>query len=78
MKQRLPDANFGPVKRHELIKILKKYGFECPYSGGNHQYMIKNKIKLFIPNPHKGDISRAFLGKILQQAGLEREEWESL
>ena len=27
---------FGAIKRSELIRCLKKLGFEGPYAGGNH------------------------------------------
>ena len=69
---------FGPVKRRDLIRHLRQFGFEGPYSGGRHQFMVKEEIKLYIPNPHQGDISRGLLAKILRQAGIERDEWEKL
>ena len=69
---------FGPIKRSELIKCLKLLGFEGPYSGGKHQFMFKGSLRLTIPNPHQGDISKGLLTKILRQAGIEREEWERL
>jgi len=69
---------FGPIKRRKLVQNLRKLGFEGPYSGGNHQFMIKGDLKLAIPNPHKGDVSRALLNRILKQAGVTREEWERL
>ncbi len=46
-----------PIKRRRLIQNLRALGFDGPYSGGNHQYMVKGERKLFIPNPHSGDIS---------------------
>jgi predicted RNA binding protein YcfA (HicA-like mRNA interferase family) len=69
---------FAPVKRRKLVQNLRKLGFEGPYSGGNHQFMIKGELRLVIPNPHKGDINRALLSRILKQAGISREEWEQL
>jgi predicted RNA binding protein YcfA (HicA-like mRNA interferase family) len=69
---------FGPIKRRKLLQSLKKAGFTGPYSGGNHQYMVKGQLRLFIPNPHKGDISKALLRKILQQADIDRKDWEKL
>jgi len=32
---------FGPVKRQDLIRYLRELGFEGPYVGGRHQYMVK-------------------------------------
>jgi len=65
-----------PVDRRTLIRKLKNLGFDGPFSGGKHQYMIKEQRKLVIPNPHKGDIGGSLLVKILQQAGISQEEWE--
>ncbi len=47
---------FGAIKRQDLIRYLRSLGFEGPYEGGKHRYMIKGEIKLVIPNPHRGDI----------------------
>ena len=69
---------FGPIRRSKLIQNLRELDFDGPYSGGNHQYMVKGQLKLFIPNPHQGDISGALLAKLLRQAGIERSEWERL
>lgn len=69
---------FGPVSRKKLIKALKASGFEGPYSGGKHQFLIKGTLRLTIPNPHQQDIAIDLLGKILKQAQISREEWEKL
>ena len=69
---------WGPIKRKRLIKALRNADFEGPYSGGKHQYMVRGVVRLTIPNPHHGDISGAFLARILKQAGISREEWEQL
>ena len=69
---------FGPINRRRLIRCLKQLGFEGPYAGGNHKYLVKEQLRLVIPNPHQSDISRPLLSKILQQAGITRTEWEAL
>jgi predicted RNA binding protein YcfA (HicA-like mRNA interferase family) len=68
----------GPVKRKDLVRYLRLSGFEGPYSGGRHQFMVKGDITVRIPNPHHGDVGRELLGKILRQAGISRNEWEKL
>ena len=68
----------GPVKRRDLIRYLKILGFEGPYSGGKHQFMIKDNVTLRLPNPHKGDIGREFLIRILKQAKIDRTVWDRL
>ncbi len=69
---------FGPVKRRDLVGYLKRLGFEGPYSGGKHQFMIRGNLTLRIPNPHQGDISRDLLSRILKQADITKEQWEHL
>jgi predicted RNA binding protein YcfA (HicA-like mRNA interferase family) len=69
---------FEPIKRRELIRYLRKLGFEGPYSGKKHQFMLKDNLKLIVPNPHQGDIGKNLLAEILRQAGVSREEWEEL
>ena len=70
--------SFGPISRNDLMRFLREMGFEGPYTGGRHQYMVKGQIKLRIPNPHRRDISRDLLARILRQAEISREEWEAL
>jgi predicted RNA binding protein YcfA (HicA-like mRNA interferase family) len=69
---------FGPIKRKELIRLLRILGFEGPYSGGKHQFMIKGETTLRIPNPHTGDIGKELLARILKQGRIDRETWEKL
>ncbi len=69
---------FGPVSRRDLIRYLKKLGFEGPYKGKKHDFMVKGDLTPRIPNPHRGDISRDLLGRILEQAGVSKEEWRGL
>jgi predicted RNA binding protein YcfA (HicA-like mRNA interferase family) len=69
---------FGPIKRVDLIRALRKAGFQPPEAGGKHQAMRRGTLTLRIPNPHRGDITRELLSRILRQAGISREEWERL
>jgi predicted RNA binding protein YcfA (HicA-like mRNA interferase family) len=69
---------FGPIKRENLIRYLRQSGFDGPYAGGKHPIMIKGDITIRVPNPHKGDIGRDLLARILRQAGIDRDEWEKL
>jgi predicted RNA binding protein YcfA (HicA-like mRNA interferase family) len=64
-----------PVSRQELIRRLRRLGFESPFSGGRHSFMRRGPLKLRIPNPHEGDISPALLKELLRQAGITKDEW---
>ena len=68
----------APIKRKDLIYYLRQLGFEGLNPGGNHQYMQKGVLKVRIPNPHKSDISKDLLTRILKQANVERKIWEDL
>ena len=64
------------VKRANLIARLKQLGFEGPFSGGKHQFLIRGSERLILPNPHASEIGPSLLARILQQAGITREDWE--
>ena len=68
----------GPTTRTELIRCLRQLGFRGPYSGGKHQFMVKESLRVRIPNPHQGDIGQNFLRAILRQAGISVAAWENL
>jgi len=68
-------SKLGPVPHNELVKRLRISGFEGPFSGGKHLYMVKGNLRLTIPNPHKQKINVDLLMRILRQAGITREEW---
>ncbi len=72
----MPD--FGPIKRKDLVAYLRKSGFTGPFSGGKHQFMIKDNVTLRVPNPHRGDIGRDLLSRILKQADIKKEDWKKL
>lgn len=68
----------GPIKRNELIKFLLRLDFEGPFSGGKHQFMVKDNLTIRIPNPHQSDIGKELLSKILRQAKIKKDIWELL
>lgn len=66
-----------PVSRRELVRRLLRLGFDGPYTGGRHEFVVRQDRRLILPNPHRGDIGVALLSRILDEAGISREEWES-
>jgi hypothetical protein len=68
----------GPTKRQDLIRGLRQSGCDGPYSGGKHQFMKRDHLKLPIANPHQADISVPLLKRILAKAGITEDEWERL
>ena len=58
----------GPIKRNDLVSYLRRLGFEGPYAGGNHQFMIREAVTITIPNLIKvksaETFSFAYLGRL--------------
>ena len=69
---------FGPISRRDLIRSFRKLGFEGPFQRGPHEFMRRDEVTVFIPNPHGRDISGDLLAKLLRHADIPREEWESV
>ncbi len=69
---------FNPISHKKLVQNLKQLGFDGPYSGGKHLFMIKGDLRLTVPNHHRSDIGIGLLSKILKQADISKEEWLSL
>jgi len=69
---------FGPVKRKDFVAALKRAGFEGPFAGGRHEFLVKGELRLILPNPHQSEIGKDLLARILRQARLSRADWEKL
>jgi predicted RNA binding protein YcfA (HicA-like mRNA interferase family) len=68
-------AKLSPVSWSNLVKKLKKFGFEGPFRGGKHPYMVKGDLVLTIPNPHRRGIGVDLLIRILRQANIDKDDW---
>ena len=66
------------ISRRELVRKFRSLGYLGPFSGKKHQFMIKGKKKIRIPNPHgSGDINVSLVKEILRQASITDEEWDN-
>jgi predicted RNA binding protein YcfA (HicA-like mRNA interferase family) len=68
-------SKLSPISWKELVRRLHQLGFEGPYEGAKHPYMIKGDLVLTIPNPHRKDIGVDLLMKILKRGNISRGEW---
>jgi len=68
-------AKLSPISWSNLVKKLKKIGFNGPYQGGKHPYMVKGNLVLTLPNPHRKEIGIDLLIRILRQANIDKERW---
>lgn len=70
-------GRLGGFKYREIIKKLKKFGFEFHrQAAGSHEiwYNIQTNKYTTIPN-HSGDMPERTLKAILKQAGVDTEEF---
>lgn len=68
-------AKLSPVSWRELVRKLRALGFDGPYTGGKHPYMVKGDLVLTIPNPHSREIGVPLLSRILRQAKIKTNAW---
>ncbi len=71
-----------PCKRSDFIRRLRKLGFEGPFSGGKHQFLVREGRRLTIPTNSEYSIPQLKMMINEVEAILEREvtneEWETL
>ena len=67
-----------PIKRRLLIEKLRELGFGGPFSGNKHEYMEKGSHRIFIPNPHKGEIGVVLLRLIIKELGVTADKFNRL
>ncbi len=66
------------MSRGDLIRSLRKLGFEGPYCGTNHEYLLRGYTALKVPDACRDGIDGDLLIRLLRQAGVSREEWRDL
>ncbi|MBI2919370.1 MAG: type II toxin-antitoxin system HicA family toxin [Chloroflexi bacterium] len=68
----------GPISRRDLIRNLRRLGFDGPFPGGKHEIMQREDVTVILPNPHGAAIGRNLLVRVLRRAGVDRDTWEKL
>lgn len=51
-------SRWTPCKRRDFIRRLRKIGFDGPYSGTRHQFMIFKQHRLAIPSNNEYSIAQ--------------------
>ena len=69
-----------PLKSREVIRKLRRLGYDGPIPGGRHMRMVHSERGQIIPVPVHGgkDISVGLIREIVRQTGISREEWLAL
>lgn len=75
-------SRWTPCKRSEFVRRLSLMGFEGPYSGARHQFMILGNHRLTIPSNAEYSVPqlRLLLREVEAIVGgkVTQQEWEFL
>lgn len=67
------------VKSREVVKVLKRIGFEEQRQTGSHLIMVHRIRRRIIPVPiHTREMKRGLLTSIIKQADLTQKEFIDL
>lgn len=75
-------TRWAPCNRLDFIRCLRKLGFDGPFSGTRHQFMIYEQYRLTIPS--RADYSVPQLRVMLREVediigrSISLEEWNEL
>jgi hypothetical protein len=72
-------SRWRPCKRREFIRGLGKLGFDGPYSGARHQFMVYEQYRLTIPSNTEYSVPqlRVLLREVEEITGrqITPQEW---
>ncbi|MGH7595325.1 MAG: type II toxin-antitoxin system HicA family toxin [bacterium] len=75
-------SRWTPCKRNDFIRRLRKLGFEGPFSGTRHQFMVYEQHRLTIPSNSEYSVPqlRMMIREIEQivERQIANEEWSNL
>ena len=75
-------SRWVPCKRRDFIRRLKRLGFEGPFSGARHQFMVYGQHRLAIPSNAEYSVPqlRMLLQEVERIIGREVtvDEWQRL
>ncbi|AVH69183.1 hypothetical protein NLP_0258 [Nostoc sp. 'Lobaria pulmonaria (5183) cyanobiont'] len=71
-----------PCKRRDFVKKLRWLGFDGPFSGTRHQFMVYGEYRLTIPSNDEYSVPqlRMMIGEVevILEREITLEEWNSV
>lgn len=75
-------SRWTPCKRTELIRRLRRLGFDGPFSGTRHQFMVFHQRRLSVPSNSEYSVAqvRMMLSEVEGILGrqITFDEWSQL
>ncbi len=75
-------SQWSPCKRGEFIRRLRRLGFDGPYSGSKHHFLVFDQHRLTVPSNSEYSVPQ--LKMMLREAGeilgrdISIDEWTKL
>ena len=75
-------SQWSPCKRNEFIRKLRRLGFDGPYSGSKHQFLVYQNHRLTVPS--NAEYSVPQLKMMLREAAeilggeITADDWNNL
>ena len=71
-----------PCKRREFIRRLRKLGFDGPFAGTRHQFLVHGQHRLAIPSNPEYSVAQLRImlaeAKEILRREITIEEWDQL
>lgn len=71
-----------PCKRRDFVKKLRSLGFDGPFSGTRHQFMVYGECRLTIPSNDEYSVPQLRLMirevEVILEREITLEEWNNL
>ncbi|MFN6481416.1 MULTISPECIES: hypothetical protein [unclassified Nostoc] len=71
-----------PCKRRDFVKKLRSLGFDGPFSGTRHQFMVYGEYRLTIPSNDEYSVPQLRMMirevEVILEREITLEEWNSL
>ena len=75
-------SQWAPCKRRDFIRRLRGLGFDGPYSGTQHQYLVHHTHRLAVPSNAEYSVSelRVLLRDVEEiiDRSIDADEWNIL
>ena len=75
-------SRWTPCKRSEFIRRLRKLGFDGPYSGARHQFMVYQQHRLAVPSNEEYSVPQLRMMirevEVILGRSVAIEEWNGL
>lgn len=75
-------SRWTPCKKREFVRRLRRLGFDGPFSGARHQFLVKGENRLTVPSNEEYSVAQLKMMLHETEAILGREitlkEWERL